>query len=160
MASPDYKSWLLDLKEKIRSTQVKAALAVNAALIQFYWELGRSIHEKQATWGSKFIEQLSKDLKAGFPEMQGFSKVNLLYTVRFFRFYQSTIVQQAVEQLDDAAEVSEIEGNAILSQSFAQFSQPPFEQIPWGHNILIFTTCTNLEEARFFRRSLKVVCPL
>lgn len=35
----EYKNWLNELKSKIRSAQVKAAIAVNSALIGFYWEL-------------------------------------------------------------------------------------------------------------------------
>ena len=41
-----YKQWLTELKTKIRSTQIKAAIAVNTELILFYWELGRMLSEK------------------------------------------------------------------------------------------------------------------
>lgn len=37
----EYKDWLIELKSKIRSSQIKAAIAVNTALIEFYWELGK-----------------------------------------------------------------------------------------------------------------------
>jgi len=50
-----------ELKVKIRSVQIKAALAVNAELICFYWELGKMINEKEHVWASKLIEQVSKD---------------------------------------------------------------------------------------------------
>jgi hypothetical protein len=33
--SQEYKIWLTELKSKIRSSQIKAAMAVNAALIRF-----------------------------------------------------------------------------------------------------------------------------
>ena len=33
--TPDYKQWLTELKSKIRSVQIKAAIAVNSALIEF-----------------------------------------------------------------------------------------------------------------------------
>lgn len=39
----EYKSWLTVLKSKIRSVQIKAAIAVNSAVIGFYWELGKMI---------------------------------------------------------------------------------------------------------------------
>lgn len=42
-----YKQWLNNLKGKIRSAQAKAAIAVNAELIQLYWVLGKNIVEKQ-----------------------------------------------------------------------------------------------------------------
>lgn len=46
MAEPDifdadYKKWLTGLKSKIHSAQLKAAIAVNSVLIDFYWELGK-----------------------------------------------------------------------------------------------------------------------
>jgi DUF1016 N-terminal domain len=84
----EYISWLKELKTKIRSTQAKAALAVNSALIEFYWDLGRMIAEKESVWGSKLMEQISKDLKEEFPEMQGLSTSNLKYCKRFYLFYQ------------------------------------------------------------------------
>ena len=36
----DYRNWLAQLKDKIRSVQIKAAIAVNSEMLQFYWELG------------------------------------------------------------------------------------------------------------------------
>ena len=72
-----YKDWLIGLKSKIRSAQLKAAVAVNAELIRLYWDLGKMISEKQTAWGTKFIDQLSKDLKDEFPDM-GLSAVTAL----------------------------------------------------------------------------------
>jgi hypothetical protein len=69
MITPEYKIWLNDIKSKIRSTQAKAALTVNSVLINFYWELGIMISEKETHWGKKLIEQVSIDLKKDFPEM-------------------------------------------------------------------------------------------
>ena len=62
-ASPDYRSWLADLKTRFRRVQLKAAVSVNTALLQFYWELGAEIVAKQAhhAWGSGFLEKLSRD---------------------------------------------------------------------------------------------------
>ena len=75
----EYRDWLRDLKQQIKSGQIKAALSVNSHLIMLYWDMGRQIVEKQekAKWGSGLIKQLSKDLKEEFPEMKGFSEDNL-----------------------------------------------------------------------------------
>ncbi len=90
----EYKNWLIELKSKIQQSQIKAALAVNSQLIMLYWELGRQIVEKQenAKWGSGFIEQLSKDLKTGFPEMGGFSAKNLRYCRAFYQYYSNSTI--------------------------------------------------------------------
>ncbi len=71
VTSKDYVNWLAGLKRKIRSVQIKAAVKVNDELLNFYWELGAEIVEKQtnATWGDRFLDQLSKDLVNEFPEM-------------------------------------------------------------------------------------------
>ena len=89
MKHSEYRQWLSDLKQQIKVIQIKAAISVNSQLIMFYWDLGKQITEKQekAKWGSKFIEQLSKDLREEFPEMTGFSATNLNYCKRFFKFY-------------------------------------------------------------------------
>lgn len=113
----EYKVWLSELKSKIRSSQIKAAVTVNAALILFYWELGQMISEKQTRWGTQFLENLSKDLLGDFPDLKGLSVRNLKYCRQFYQFYQSEIGQQPVAQF----------GNHMASQ------------IPWGHNILIFS---------------------
>jgi hypothetical protein len=68
-----YRSWLELLKTKLRTVQQKTAVAVNSALLHFYWDLGAEIIEKQrfAAWGDGFLVQLSSDLISEFPEMKG-----------------------------------------------------------------------------------------
>ena len=134
----DYKQWLAELKGKIRSTQIKAAIAVNSALIQFYWELGKMIAEKENVWGDKLIEQVAKDLQSEFPDIKGLSKSNLKYCKRFYEFYANVIGQQLVDQLQHD------ENQAIV------FRQQLVAQIPWGHNILIFTKSKDIKEAVFY----------
>jgi len=58
-----------------------AIIAVNSEMLQFYWELGAEIVEKQksSSWGDRLLPQLSRDLSAEFPEMKGFSVSNLKY---------------------------------------------------------------------------------
>lgn len=51
--SSSYVELLNALKEKIRSSQLKASLSVNAELIQLYWEIGLEIvhRQKKEGWG-------------------------------------------------------------------------------------------------------------
>lgn len=94
----EYKDWLIELKSKIRSTQIKASLTVNATLIGFYWELGKMISEKEGAWGSKLIERVAKDLQADLSDIKGLSTTNLKYCRQFYQFYTNAIGQQAVAQ--------------------------------------------------------------
>jgi hypothetical protein len=102
ITNTEYKSWLVELKSKIRSTQIKAAIAVNSALILFYWDLGKMISEKQTSWGSKFLETLSKDLQNEFPEMKGFSVSNLKFCKLFYNYFsiRSQVENEIIKSLN------------------------------------------------------------
>ena len=74
LASPEgYEPFLKDLKERIRTAQIRAALAVNRELVLLYWSIGRDIlaRQKQHGWGAKIIDRLAADLRKAFPEMTG-----------------------------------------------------------------------------------------
>jgi len=157
-SNKEYQIWLTELKAKIKSVQIKAALAANAELILFYFDLGKSISEKENVWGTKLLEQISSDLKDEFPDLKGFSVRNLKYCRNFYQFYNSAIGQQAVAQLFQQA-VEKIQSlvnkadkpNTHNSQQAArQFVQQLVAQIPWGHNILIFTKSKDIKEALFY----------
>ncbi len=46
-----YDDFLRDLKERIRSAQVRAVLAVNRELVLLYWQIGRDILSRQQQQG-------------------------------------------------------------------------------------------------------------
>ncbi|MGI9282919.1 MAG: DUF1016 N-terminal domain-containing protein [Endozoicomonas sp.] len=89
----EYKSWLKTLKQKVLSTQLKAAVQVNSTLLAFYWELGEDIVRRQAhaNWGDGFLKQLSKDLMAEFPEIKGFSRRNLELIRQWYQFWSGLV---------------------------------------------------------------------
>jgi predicted nuclease of restriction endonuclease-like (RecB) superfamily len=156
----DYKMWLTDLKSRIRQRQIKAAVKVNAELLRLYWDLGQDIVARQmeTTWGSGFFVQLSKDLRSEFPDMQGFSVVNLTYCKRFYLFYarDNSILQQPVEeiprQLGVELQIIANKGDVIRQQVVDELGDHPIFQIPWGHHIQIFTKSQSIEEALFYVR--------
>jgi predicted nuclease of restriction endonuclease-like (RecB) superfamily len=97
-----YAPLLADLKARVRAAQMRAALSVNRELIQLYWHLGREILRCQSEqgWGAKVVERLAKDLRAEFPEMNGWSYRNLLFMREFGATYaDAEIVKQLVSQL-------------------------------------------------------------
>jgi hypothetical protein len=56
------------IKKKIREAQYEALKAVNVQLINLYWEIGRSIAEKQSeSWGKAIVPRLSEELQKEFP---------------------------------------------------------------------------------------------
>ncbi len=120
----DYSVWLKELKNKVRLVQIKAVVKVNSELLQFYWELGADIVEKQATakWGDGFPSNLSHDLMVEFPEMKGFSKRNLEQIRKWYCFWSAQ--EEIAKQLAT--------------------------QIPWWHNVVIITKTKNADEALFY----------
>lgn len=85
MPLSNYEQLLSDLKMRIQTAQVKAALAVNTELVLLYWQIGQDIlmRQQQAGWGKGVIGRLSKDLQREFPEIKGFSPRNLGYMKAF-----------------------------------------------------------------------------
>jgi hypothetical protein len=75
----NYEQLLVEIKPRLRRAQLRAAISVNRELIQFYWEVGRLIEERQKNfqWGDKLFGTLSCDLTNSFPDSKGFSKTNL-----------------------------------------------------------------------------------
>ena len=131
-----YSTWLKELKSKIRSVQIKAAVKINTEMLNFYWELGADIVEKQtaAKWGDGFLGKLSQDLMTEFPDMRGFSLSNLKYIKQWYLFYSTheSIGQQLVGRLK----------KANVQQLVAQ--------IPWGHNLVIISKIKDTNEALFY----------
>jgi predicted nuclease of restriction endonuclease-like (RecB) superfamily len=84
-----YEDFLQDLKTRIRSTQIKAAIAVNTEMITLYWETGKAILQRQQGqgWGAKIIDRLAHNLLHEFPEMKSFSARNLKYMRAFAEAY-------------------------------------------------------------------------
>ncbi|NGX48015.1 MAG: hypothetical protein K1000chlam3_01402 [Chlamydiae bacterium] len=111
-----YSKFIAQLKEKIRTSQLKAAVSVNREMILLYWEIGKEIthKQKQEGWGTKTLEKVALDLQNEFPGVEGFSRSNLFRMKAFYSSYKK--VAQPVRQLEDL----------------------PIFSIPWGHNIVIF----------------------
>ena len=84
-----YLQWIESVKSRYRQSQIKAHLQVNTAVLEFNWYLGNDISEIMRTriWGSGVVNQISLDMKAAFPEAQGFSRANLYRMGRFYGFY-------------------------------------------------------------------------
>jgi predicted nuclease of restriction endonuclease-like (RecB) superfamily len=76
-----YSAFLAELKQRIRTAQTRAAMAVSRELVLLYWSIGRDILARQQAegWGAKIIDRLARDLGSEFPGVEGFSPRNLKY---------------------------------------------------------------------------------
>lgn len=145
----DYIQWIADLKKRYRKAQVRAAVKVNGEMLRFYWSLGRDIMVKnaEAKWGSGFLKQTSLDLQKAFPGSTGLSYDNLKLSRRWYRYYYERIPigEQAVPQLNSNR------GTTFGKQPVPQIEMPSlFEEVPWGHHIVIINKVKDLDAAVFY----------
>jgi len=119
----EYIKFLNEIKSCIVTARIQAIRSVNKELIKLYWDIGRTIVERQKKykWGDAVVEKLANDLKEDFKTTFGFSAQNLWYMRQFYLEYKDdSVLQQLVGEL------------------------------PWGHNILIFSRIKNKKEREYY----------
>ncbi len=123
MNHKSYVELIEGLKKQISQARIRAHLAVNKEMITLYWHIGKQILERQNSqgWGTKVIENISKDLRAEFPEMKGLSARNLVYMQTFAKAYPDFSITQEV-----------------------------LAQITWYHNITLLDKVKNYEERLWY----------
>jgi predicted nuclease of restriction endonuclease-like (RecB) superfamily len=114
-----YEEFLEDIKARIRTARARAARAINAELLEVYWQIGREILHRQGEEGPELgrrtpgvVQRLSADLRAAFPGARGYS-VPSLYRMR-------TLAAAWPEGLSDQ-----------------------MRDLPWGHVVTIATKATH-----------------
>ncbi|OHE02131.1 MAG: hypothetical protein A3K14_10670, partial [Sulfurimonas sp. RIFCSPLOWO2_12_FULL_36_74] len=122
-----FKDFITEIKTKILSSQYEALKAVNKELISLYWDIGRTILEKQEAfgWGKSVVKSVSQELQKEFVGMKGFSVQNL-WNMRLFYF-----------------EYSQNEKLQTLSR-----------EIGWSHNVAIFQKCKDDLQREFYIKSV------
>ena len=134
--TPDvlYAQVLSDLKSKIQIARQQAAVSVNSQLLSVYWEIGKTILNRQQNegWGAKVIDRLSADLKMEFKDMQGLSVRNMKYMRAFAESWPSfPFVQAHLAQIQKTVEQDD------------KFMQAPLAQISWYHHITLLEKLKN-----------------
>lgn len=101
----DYLQWVKDLCKRYRQSQIRVAVKVNAEQLKYNWLLGRDIVEMniEQRWGESVITQLSKDLRAEMPDVQGLSKTNIYYCRKFYQLYKPS--NEIFHQLEGIFEI-------------------------------------------------------
>lgn len=119
----NFTTFVKEIKTKIFSSQYEALKAVNKKLINLYWEIGKSIVDKQEAfgWGKSVVQNLSDELQKEFVGMKGFSVQNLWNMRQFYLEYS---------------------GNSKL--------QPLVGEISWTKNVIIFQKCKDVLEREFY----------
>lgn len=120
----EYRSWILKLGDRYRTSQIKASIRVNNEMLMYYWSVGKDITERRADskWGTKFFQNMSMDMSDMIPNARGFSPTNLRYMMRFYGLFKDIVIVPQVEE------------------QFEMVSNKVF-MIPWGHIKLLIDKC-------------------
>ncbi len=136
----EYRSWIQELGERYRKSQIKASIRVNNEMLMYYWSVGKDITEKRADskWGSKFFKNMSMDMSDIIPNAKGFSPTNLRYMMRFYGLFKNieTVPQVGERFLENS-------DNKIVPQVEEQFEMASNNvfMIPWGHIKVLIDKC-------------------
>jgi predicted nuclease of restriction endonuclease-like (RecB) superfamily len=121
---PDgYSSFFQEVKEKVQQTRLRSVLAANTAMVRLYWEIGKSILQRQQLqgWGSRVVDRLARDLSDAFPEIKGLSATNLKYMRRFAELCPERAI-----------------------------GQQPADQWPWFHIVTLITRVSSEPEREWY----------
>ncbi|MCP4113185.1 MAG: DUF1016 domain-containing protein [Desulfobacteraceae bacterium] len=112
-----------ELLKLIQKARQKAYRHINTALIELYWQIGKHISRrvKSAEWGKSVVSELAKYISVNDPEIKGFSDKNLWRMKQFYETYHE---------------------NEKLA--------PLVRELPWTHNIIIFSRCKSDEEREYY----------
>ncbi len=112
----------------IKQSRTKAIKAVNAELINLYWNIGEHISKKieQSEWGDSVVTELANFIQTQEPEIKGFSDKNIWRMKQFYETYKD----------------------------FPKLS-PLVREISWTNNLLIFSRCKTIEEMEFYLNLVK-----
>lgn len=157
--SADYRQFIGELKDRVRSAQIAAARSVNRDLILLYWDIGQAIVKKLGSteWGESVVERIAADLRREFPDSRGFSSDNVWRMSQFFTEYSSQeFLEQAVPELTrigfpflEQSVPQSDSGKKTASSKFAKRKKagPPAQDfhlvqklvatVPWGHHLEI-----------------------
>lgn len=112
----------------IKQSRTNAIKAVNAELINLYWNIGEYISKKigESEWGDSVVRELAKHIQQNEPEIKGFSDKNIWRMKQFYETYK------------DFPQLSALVSN-----------------ISWSHNLAIFSRCKTVEEREFYLKLVK-----
>jgi hypothetical protein len=126
---------IAEIKQILATARQKAYSAVNFAMVEAYWLIGKRIVEEEqhgnnrAEYGKQVIKELSHALTAEFGK--GFSERSLWQYRQFYQtFSDSTIMRAPLAQFDNV----DNEHNAILRSPLAESSFTTyFSKLNWTH---------------------------
>lgn len=123
MSAPATQQDFSEVLQHIRQARQKAFAQVNTALIELYWQVGKTISEKvqSEAWGKGVVSELARYIAQQDPGIKGFSDKNLWRMKQFYETYCND-----------------------------QNLSPLLRELPWSHNLAIFSRCKTQHERAFY----------
>ena len=156
----NYSTLLTEIKSRIGRAQTRAVLAVNAELIQLYWQIGQLLlqQKSQKGWGAGVIPRLAQDIRNELPEVKGFSARNLDRMLAFARTYsqpsdfspmlvaklaQPEVLQKTIEKFNEKIKTPDLIGT-LSPENCVLWS------IPWAHHTLLLEKVKPLDQRLWY----------
>ncbi|QTM00185.1 YhcG family protein [Mannheimia sp. ZY171111] len=142
----------------IQTSRANALRAVNAELVNLYWNVGAYISQKlqHSEWGDKTVSELAKFLKQNEPDLKGFDRRGLYRMVQFYETYAlEEFVSPVVTQLENSPETNIV---SPVSRQFVPMDirQTILGKVSWTNHLIIFTRCKiDVEREFYIRMSIK-----
>lgn len=141
-----------EIIQLIKNAQNNAVIAVNAELINLYWNVGKYINKQlsNATWGDKTVDELASFIQKEHPEIKGFNRRGLYRMKQFYETYSSmSFVSLPMTQIQN----SENKDNTIVSSAMTQFENIKdtiLTKISWTHHLALISRAKSDEEREFY----------
>ena len=90
MNTNEYQDVLDHVVTIVKQARTNAVQKASAEMVRMYWLIGNQIVER-SEWGNKFVDTLSRDIRAAFPGVKGFSPRSLKYMAKFAREVDSQL---------------------------------------------------------------------
>jgi predicted nuclease of restriction endonuclease-like (RecB) superfamily len=143
----------LEIVQFIQQSRYRALKAVNAELINLYWNIGKYISCRLASakWGNKKIEELSVYIQNNYPELKSFDRRGFYRMKQFYDTYASASLNfQEILQLSTNERTIIV---ASLRTQFEDIRSSLLTKLSWTHHRTIFSRCKSEEEMVFYMRA-------
>ena len=142
-----YRLFIENIKSKIRAARVKASFSVNTELILLYWDIGKSVVERQVKdgWGAAVIDHISRDIQKDFPGIEGFSSSNISRMRAFYLTWKDE-VKISVRPVPKLGKVNSAQPVPKILEILSH--------VPWGHNVDLLFKVKTLQQRLWYAQEI------
>ena len=142
------ESYITEIKQILAQARSKAYSAVNTAMVQAYWLIGKRIVEEEqqgkdrAAYGKEVVKTISAELTAEFGK--GFSETN----IKYFRQFYNTFPKLIGHSVSD-----ESPGSLKSHVASDEFNFSYFKKLSWTHIRQILRISSKVEQFWYLKET-------